>query len=174
MGGRGSSSASKSSAISERYKRNFQKHNDMPVATKKSKSGQFNDYRYAGLDWWKNNQSKSSSYLEMNRVSHDGNKIVVHVGDSMIRETKYGVSLQLDANTVVYLKQWQVSGHTTPYKGRFGYEVVLDKKYFTPKKTKYENPDFFATNDTETYSFDYWKKLAHDQERVGNYVSIRA
>ena len=40
----------------------------------KSKSGQFNDYRYAGLDWWKNNQSKSSSYLFWSSAGLTGNQ----------------------------------------------------------------------------------------------------
>lgn len=109
----------------------------------------------------------------MNRVSEDGNKVVVRVDESHIRSTKYGnVQLQLDKQHAVYLKQWQVEPHTDPYKGQNGFEVVLDKKYFTPKQTRYANKDF--PSDESRLSFGHWRKVAEKQDRSGNTVSIRA
>lgn len=109
----------------------------------------------------------------MNRVSEDGDKIVVRVDESHIKATRYGnVQLQLDKQHAVYLKQWQVESHTEPYKGASGFEVVLDKKFFTPKETKYADNNFLS--DKSRLSFSHWRKVAEAQDRSGNTVSIRA
>ena len=168
MGGRGSSSG----IVSSQKAKNKLMHDNMPARTKNSKSGKFNEFRYGGLDWWKESLSKSSGYLHMNRVSEDGDKIVVRVSDEHVKSTRYGnIQLQLDSQHVVYLKQWQVESHTEPYKGASGFEVVLDRKYFNPKQTKVTNQSF--SNNKAALSFDHWKSVALKQEKSGNSVSIR-
>lgn len=171
MGGRGASSGNSSYAQMRAH--NKEMHDSMPARTKNSKSGKFNEFRFKGLDWYKQSMSKSSSYLRMNRVSEDGDKVVVRVADSHIKPTRYGdVQLQLDRQHAVYLKHWQVESHTDPYSGANGYEVVLDRKYFKPKETRYANKDF--SSDKSRLSFDHWRKVAESQDRSGNTVSIRA
>lgn len=171
MGGRGASSGS--DGYAQRMAHNKEMHDSMPARTKNSKSGKFNEFRFEGLDWYKQSTSKSSSYLHMNRVSDDGDKIVVRVADSHIKPTRYGnVQLQLDKQHAVYLKQWQVESHTDPYKGAFGFEVVLDRKYFNPKQTRYADENF--PSDESRLSFSHWRKVAEEQDRSGNTVSIRA
>lgn len=170
MGGRGASSGN--SGYAKRRAHNKEMHDSMPARTKNSKSGKFNEFRFAGLDWYKQSTSKSSSYIHMNRVSEDGDKIVVRVDESHIKATRYGnVQLQLDKQHAVYLKQWQVESHTEPYKGANGFEVVLDKKFFTPKETKYADNNFLS--DKSRLSFSHWRKVAEKQDRSGNTVSIR-
>lgn len=64
----------------------------------------------------------------MDRVSEDENKIVVKVADTHLLKTKFGYALILNANNVVFIKDWQVS------QNYFGNEVLLTREYFIPKQ----------------------------------------
>lgn len=111
----------------------------------------FNEFRFNGLNY----RQVTNKYVTMNRVSEDGNKIVVKVADSHLLETRYGYALILDQHHVVFVKDWQVS------KNYYGNEVVLDRNYWTVK----EWGDFDEFFDDETqYSFDEWKKVAEEQD----------
>lgn len=86
--------------------------------------GKFNEFRFEGLDARK----ISNKYMTMKRVSDDKNKIVVKVGDSHILKTKFGYALILNAEYVVFIKDWQVD------QNYYGNEVLLNKEFFIPKK----------------------------------------
>lgn len=86
--------------------------------------GKFNEFRFEGLDARK----ISNKYMTMKRVSGDKNKIVVKVGDAHILKTKFGYALILNAEYVVFLKDWQVD------QNYYGNEVLLNKEFFLPKK----------------------------------------
>lgn len=86
--------------------------------------GKFNEFRFEGLDARK----ISNKYMTMKRVSDDKNKIVVKVGDSHILKTKFGYALILNAEYVVFIKDWQVD------QNYYGNEVLLSKEFFSPKK----------------------------------------
>lgn len=64
----------------------------------------FNEFRFDGLKC----REVSNKYLTMKRVSEDENKIVVKVAGSHLLSTKYGYALILNAEYVVFLKEWQV------------------------------------------------------------------
>lgn len=64
----------------------------------------------------------------MSRVSEDENKIIVKVDDSHIVKTRYGYALILNAEYVLFLKEWQVD------QNYYGNEVLLNKEFFIPKK----------------------------------------
>lgn len=115
------------------------------------KKSDFNNFRFQGL----NARKKSNKYLTMNRVSEDGNKIVVKVADSHLLETKYGHALILDRNHVVFIKNWQVS------ENYFGNEVLLTKEYFNVK----EWGDFEDFDDEpQNLNFETWLNVAMEQE----------
>ena len=86
--------------------------------------GKFNEFRFEGLDARK----ISNKYMTMKRVSEDKNKIVVKVGDTHILKTKFGYELILNAEYVVFLKDWQVD------QNYYGNEVLLNKEFFVLKK----------------------------------------
>lgn len=86
--------------------------------------GKFNEFRFEGLDARK----ISNKYMTMKRVSEDKNKIVVKVGDTHILKTKFGYALILNAEYVVFLKDWQVD------QNYYGNEVLLNKEFFVLKK----------------------------------------
>ena len=123
------------------------------------------------MNYYRKRSSKSSAYAHADRVSKDESHICVMVNHEAVKPTKYGYSLQLDRDHVAYVKGWQVYGHTEPYKGQTGVEVVLSKKYFNPKKTRYPNEDYSA--DSKNLRWDEWLKAARRQQRSGNHVSIR-
>lgn len=64
----------------------------------------------------------------MDRLSEDESKIVVKVGDSHLLKTKFGYALILNAEYVVFIKDWQVD------RNNYGNEVLLTKEYFIPQK----------------------------------------
>lgn len=168
MGGRGSSSVSSSMSRNAVQHKKFM---NGELSARYSKSDEFyNEKLFAGMNYWRENVSKSSQYRHADRVSADGNKIAVKVSPAHIRETQYGYSLQLDRNTVVYMKEWQVVNHREPYKGSTGMNVVLDRRYFNPKKTRFPNKDFAP--DPKNTTFEAWKKAAIDQQRAGIIVSF--
>ena len=111
----------------------------------------FNEFRFAGL----NHREKSNKYFTMNRVSEDENKIVVKVGDSHILKTKYGYALILNAEYVVFLKDWQVD------QNFYGNEVILTKEYFTPKKWG-DFSDNFGYEE-ENLDWNEWLETAKEQ-----------
>lgn len=125
------------------------------ISTKKA---EFNDYRFAGLDW---NQI-SNEYVSMNRVGNDS--IVVRVGDSHLLQTKYGYAFILDRHHVVFLKEWQVS------RNFYGNEVLLQKKYFTPKE--WGNFDEFENN-KERLAYEHYMEAAKAQDELVNDEGIR-
>lgn len=84
----------------------------------------FNEFRFEGLKC----REVSNKYFTMNRVSVDEDKIIVKVDDSHIKKTKYGYALILNAEYVLFLKEWQVD------QNYYGNEVLLNKEFFIPKK----------------------------------------
>lgn len=121
----------------------------------------FNNYRFDGL----NHNMQSNNYMTMDRISKDGDKVVVRVANSHIVDTKYGYGLVLNKDNVVYLKDWQVS------KTNYGNEVLLNKKYFTPKKSSRTFSDFDGS--TELLDFSSWQKAAKAQQKEGTNVKWR-
>ena len=84
----------------------------------------FNEFRFDGLKC----REVSNKYFTMKRVSEDENKIVVKVADNHIIKTRYGYALILNAEHVLFLKEWQVD------QNYYGNEVLLNKEFFIPKK----------------------------------------
>ena len=84
----------------------------------------FNEFRFEGLKCRK----VSNKYFTMSRVSEDENKIIVKVDDNHIVKTRYGYALILNAEYVLFLKEWQVD------QNYYGNEVLLNKEFFIPKK----------------------------------------
>lgn len=110
----------------------------------------FDEFRFEGL----NAKPASNKYLTMNRVSKDGNKIVVKVAENQLIPTKYGYALILDRTHVVFVKSWQVS------QNWFGNEVILTKEFFNVKVWG-EHNDF--PDDSYNLTWDAWKTAAEDQ-----------
>lgn len=84
----------------------------------------FNEFRFDGLKC----REVSNKYFTMSRVSEDKNKIIVKVDDNHIFKTRYGYALILNAEYVLFLKEWQVD------QNYYGNEVLLNKEFFIPKK----------------------------------------
>lgn len=84
----------------------------------------FNEFRFDGLKC----REVSNKYFTMSRVSEDENKIIVKVDDSHIVKTRYGYALILNAEYVLFLKEWQID------QNYYGNEVLLNKEFFIPKK----------------------------------------
>ena len=116
--------------------------------------------------------SKSSAYIQADRVSADGGHISVMVPHDRVRETPYGYALTLDAGHVQYLKRWQVYEQTLPYQGGVGVNVSMSKKYFNPKTARRRNDDY--PDDQAQTTWAEWKRAAEAQQRAGNTVKIRA
>lgn len=119
----------------------------------------FNEFRFSGF---KANFEYSNKYIESNRISEDGNKIIVKIGQDHLVSTKYGYAVILNATHVVFVKNWQVDINY------YGIEVILNKDYFNVKEWG-DFSDNFA--DTEDFlSWDTWVKVAKQQEEAGNLV----
>lgn len=119
----------------------------------------FNEFRFAGL---KANFEYSNKYIESNRISEDGNKIIVKIGQDHLVETKYGYAVILNATHVVFVNSWQVDINY------YGIEVILNKDYFNVKEWGDFSDNF---DDTEDFlSWDTWLKVAKQQEEAGNLV----
>ena len=117
------------------------------------KRAEFDEFRFEGLDF----TSASNKYWTMNRVSEDGNKIVVKVDDSHLIKTKFGYALILDNTHVVFIKDWQVSANY------FGNEVLLTRQYWAVKE--WGNHEYFE-EDTDNLSFDKWLAVAKEQDSL--------
>lgn len=117
-------------------------------------SKEFNEFRFGDLNF----KSKSNKYWTMDRVSASENKIVVKVADSHILKTKFGYALILNAEYVVFLKDWQVD------QNYYGTEVLLTKEYFIPKKWG----DFSDRFDFEEENLNWntWLEAAKEQSRT--------
>lgn len=156
MGGRGASSMGSprwdSSYSTNEGRRETQlKNNTYPGDNLK-------DYWLGGL----NANRYSNKYLTMDRVSEDGNRIVVKVADSHLTETKYGYALILDKNHVVFLKSENVS------RNFYGNEVVLNKQYFNVKEYGDFSDKFGEIK--SNLSWEDWKKTAQSQKKAGTRV----
>lgn len=118
-----------------------------------SKKQDFNNFRFEGL----NHREASNKYFTMERVSEDENKIVVKVSAEHLFKTKYGFGLILNANHVIFLKDWQVS------QNYFGNEVLITRQYFNVK----EFGDFeeFGT-ERENETFEEWLEVAKAQNAI--------
>ena len=110
----------------------------------------FNDFRFKGLGF----SEVSNKYAAIDRVSADGNKIIVKVADSHLVPTKYGFALVLDRTHVAFVKGWQVN------RNWYGNEVLLDREYFTVKQWG-EWSDF--SDDDSLMTFDAFKNIAESQ-----------
>ena len=118
-----------------------------------SKKQEFNDFRFEGLNY----REASNKYYTMERVSEDETKIVVKVADSHLFKSKYGYGLILNANHVVWLKDWQVS------QNYYGNEILLSKKYFIVK----EYGDFAEFGyERENETFEEWLEVAKEQNAI--------
>jgi len=120
------------------------------MKTVSTKTKDFNDYRFEGLNWYQ----LSNKYYSMARVSADESKIVVKVADCHLLKTKFGYALILDYNHVVFLKDWQVS------RNYYGNEVLLQKDFFNVKEWG-EFEEFFE--ESEPLEFAHWLKIAKAQ-----------
>lgn len=116
-----------------------------------SKQDDFNNFRFAGLNYRK----MSNKYLTMNRVSADESKIVVRIGSDHILPTEYGYALILNSENVCFLKHWQVSDGPT------NTEVLLQKEYFKVKQ--WGNFPNFPTDD-KNLAFESWLEAAKAQD----------
>lgn len=121
-------------------------------------SKKFNDFRFDGL----NRKSWSNKYMTMDRVSESEEKIVVKVADSHLFQTRYGYGLILDANHVVWLKDWAVSINW------YGNEVLLDKNFFNVKESTREFEDF--DEEPEHCNWEHWLDVAKIQRDADNRV----
>ena len=114
----------------------------------------FNEFRFAGLDY----REKSNKYFTMKRVSADEQKIVVKVAESQLVKSKYGYALILNAENVLFLKEWQVDINY------FGAEVLLTKEYFIPRKWGDFSDEF--EYETDNLEWNTWLEVAKDQSRT--------
>lgn len=170
MGGRGSGSAS-FSAMSKNAQRH-EKYLAGELRTRVTKNDKFRmDTAFKGLNYSKVRSSKSSGYIYADRVSKDGENIMVLFAPSHVRQTPYGFAIQLDEKHVQYVKDWQVYPQESPYKGFQGINVAFSRKYWKPKETKYTNDDFIGNSQMLNYS--EMLKIAREQQNIGNTVSIR-
>lgn len=116
----------------------------------------FNDFRFAGLDW----ENWSNSYMRVSRVSDDN--IVIRVSENQLQPTRYGAAFILDAHHVVFVKDWAYS------REQYGsaYEVVFNRKYYNPREWGDFSDKFAAHNDDErVYSFGGMHELAQEQAK---------
>jgi hypothetical protein len=116
------------------------------------------NYWNAGL----NPRRITNKYITMNRVSEDGEKIVVKVSDAHLLETRYGFGLILDSRHIVWLKENQVS------KNYYGNEVIINKGYFNVKEWGDFSNEFESI--PENLSFETWKESAIAQQNAGTDV----
>jgi hypothetical protein len=117
------------------------------------KTTEFNDFRFAGLEW----RQYSNNYMTMKRFNDSKDKVVVKVGSSHLFKSKFGYGFILDPKHVLWLKDWQVSDNY------YGTEVLLDRKYFTPKE--YGDFDDFLEA-PEHLDWEYWVETAELQENA--------
>jgi hypothetical protein len=117
----------------------------------------FNDFRFEGLDY----QAYSNKYATMNRVSENGDKIVMRVADSHLLKTRYGWAFIIDAKHVIFLKDWNVNCNY------YQNEVLFDRNYFVIKEWGY-HPDFDELDTLPT--FDDYKAIAQEQQDAKNAV----
>lgn len=122
------------------------------------KLSDFNEFRFDGLE----PRTASNKYYTMNRVSEDGERIVVKVADSHLFKSPYGYGLTLDKDHVVWLKNWAVS------QNWYGNEVMLTKQYFNVKASKRSNANF--DSEPQNLSFEHWRDVAYAQQKAGTYV----
>lgn len=107
----------------------------------------FNNFRFSGFDVY----NRSNKYLSTkNRINNDETKAIIRIADVHIFKTQYGYGLIIDANHIVWLKEWQVSDNW------FGIEILLDKNYFNVKESKKEFSDFFVDDEN---SMNSWEKV---------------
>ena len=117
------------------------------------KTKDFNNFRFEGLNYF----DYSNKYYGLNRVSETGDKICVNVVDAHLITTQYGYALILDNEHVVFVKNWQVD------QNYFGNEVILDRKFFNVKKWGFHEE--FSEADKAQLTFDYWKRVAEEQQK---------
>lgn len=114
----------------------------------------FNAWRFDGIKM----RNRSNKYLEGDqRVSLDGNKIIVNINSDQVKPTMYGYMLILDKEHIMWLKDWQVSDTS------YGTEVILNKQYFNPKVSKYTHEDY--ADEPSNLKWETWKKAAEEQEK---------
>lgn len=117
------------------------------------KANEFNEFRFGGLDI----KNVSNKFFTMKRFSKEEDKIVVKIAEQHLIPTKFGYALILDNETVVFLKDWQISNNY------YGIECLLTKEYFIPKKwgewSKFSKIE-------ENYKFEHWLNIAKAQENM--------
>lgn len=145
MGGRGASSGVKT------------------VREIKFKDGDFDAYRFGDM----RPSRPSNKYYEVDRINKSGDKIIVTVPNDRVFQTKYGYGLVLNADHVLWLKNWQV-GQAKYFNGS-GYDVqtnvLLQKQYFNPQKSNYERSDY--SYEAKNLTWKEWESVAKARARNG-------
>lgn len=101
----------------------------------------------------------SNKYFKFKRILSDDEIIII---TNNVREIKDSLTLVVDNNKVVYLKDWQVEPVKAYNEGIYGYAVKINRKYFKAYTFKSEFSNFsFKNEDT----FESLKELAKLQEK---------
>ena len=111
----------------------------------------------------------SYNYWGMNRISDDGETIIIRISGEILLKTTYGFALPIASDTVIFLKDFQI--HQNPEETN----VILKKQYF--KTSKWGNHPDFEEMDPEKESWNYWLQVAKEQqkrdEKEGRICKIR-
>ena len=134
------------------------------------KLNNFQEFLFEGfeLDVQSNKYIKSTT-----RINDKRDKLILFARDNVVFETRFGYGLNISADQIVWLKDWQVFKSSQAVdlgdsKTRWlvGYEIVIDKKYFKPVPAK-SNPDY--ENETlffDDVDFDYLLNYIENEEEV--------
>ena len=106
----------------------------------------------------------TNKYVTMDRVSEDGNRVVVRVADEQLFKSQYGYGLILDDSHVAWLKDQNVN------RNFYGNEVVINKQYFKAKEWGDFSSKFGKSETGAEFTFDHWKKVAQEQAAAGTKV----
>lgn len=108
--------------------------------------------------------SKQYAYLLGSHVSADGNNVVIKIAPSHVIPTRFGYAIIVDANRVVFIKEWQVWG--TSFKDG-SYIVSFNRQFYQVKEWGDHSENFGEyddINDSAFGNFDNLVKLAKEQE----------
>lgn len=154
MGGRGASS----SATRFNYDfKGMKMMNDRGISNISERTANFwGNTLFNGMEV----KDESNNYVRVNRVSDDGDKIIVNVSEEHLFNTRYGKGLILDENHVLWINNWQVNNN---FRAK-GNEIVLDKKYFKPVDSTRSFDNF--TENEDLLQWKTWVKLAKDQQKA--------
>lgn len=118
-----------------------------------AKRKDFNKFRFDGLDY----QVHTVKYVTMDRVNADETKLIIRVVPEQIFKTQYGYGVHLNANFVLFLKEWQVDINM------YGCEIMLTKEYFKPKEFGFSKR-FSDSKWDSLLKWETWVKIAKLQD----------